>query len=272
MLSTIAIAALPILALLLTMGGLAKVTTAGSEAEPGALGRLGPAALAPDRLPKTALILCAIAEFGLAGGLVFIDHPVPRWMTVAFFAVSTYVLLDLRRRRPDVGCGCFGDVSATPVGLRSIARTVVLTAMAVAVALENVDGPSAVAGVSWMVAIWTGGSLALLLLLSPEIEEAVSRIRYRAPCEQRPLPSERALARLRSSSAWRAHAGMIEADEPDDMWRELCWRFFAFPGRGGAQVVFAVYLSGRRPPVRTAIVSADGRPIMSLPESIPISA
>lgn len=270
--STIAMAALPILVLMLTMGGVAKVATAGSETEPGGLGTLGPAVLAPERFRKTALIACALGEFGLAAGLLFADHPAPRWMTAAFFAISTYVLWDLRRRRPDVGCGCFGDVSATPVGLRSIARTLVLTAMAVGVVLEDVGAAIALAGLSWAVAIWIGGGLCLLMVLSPEIEEAVSRLRYRAPCEQRPVPADRALSRLRSSGAWRTHAGILETDEPDDMWRELCWRFFVFPGQGGTQVVFAIYLSGRRPPIRTAIVSADGRPVGTLPESIPVSA
>jgi hypothetical protein len=127
-------------------------------------------------------------------------------------------------------------------------------------------------GVSWPVTIWIGCALALLLLLSPEIEEGVSRLRYRAPCEQRPAPADRALSRLRASAAWRAHVKLLESDQPDDMWRELCWRFFVFPGQGGTQVVFAVYLSGRRPPVRAAVVNADGRPVGPLPTSIPVSA
>jgi hypothetical protein len=270
-LSTFAMVAVPVLALMLIMGGVAKIASAGSEAEPGGLSRLGPAVLAPERFRKPVMLLFALIELGLAAALLFSGHPVPRWATVAFFAVATYVLWDLRRRRPDAGCGCFGDVSSTPVGLRPIARTVVLTAMAVLVAVQS-SGTMPRPGATWMLVISISSVLALLLLLSPEIEEVVARLRYRAPCELRPIPADRALSRLRASTAWRSHAGILEADQPDDMWRELCWRVFVFPGQEGTQVVFAVYLSGRRPPVRAAVVNADGRPVGSLPASIPVSA
>lgn len=278
--STIAVAVLPILVVMLALGGGAKLATAGSDTEPGALGRLGPAVLVPDRFRKSAMIACAAGEFALIVMLLFSDHPAARWLPVAFFSVSTYVLWDLHRRRPDVGCGCFGEVSAAPVGLRSIGRVVLLTAMAVVVALDGVTGFDALSsalstplsGRSWETAAWLGGGVALLLLLSPEIEETVARLRYRAPCEQRPLPAGRALSRLRASTAWRSHASMLESDEPADMWRELCWRFFVFPAHNGTDVVFAVYLSGRRPAVRVAIVNPDGRPLTTLRESMPVSA
>ncbi|WP_061296382.1 MauE/DoxX family redox-associated membrane protein [Herbidospora cretacea] len=261
----VAAAAQPILLVMLVLGGVAKLVTAGREAEPGALGRLGPAVLAPVSWRKNALIGCAIGEFGLAVGLLLVDHPAPRWMTVAFFTVATYVLWDLRRRRPDAGCGCFGDVSATPVGLRSISRTVVLTAMAVIVAL---DGAAGWPVVTWPVMAWLGGFVAVLLALSPEIEETYARLKYRAPCELRPFPPERAAARLRASTAWRNHAHLLGSEMPSDSWRELCWRFFVFEALNGAEVVFAVYLSGRRPPVRVAVVGGH-TPIQ---ESIPVSA
>ncbi|WP_182881915.1 MULTISPECIES: MauE/DoxX family redox-associated membrane protein [unclassified Microbispora] len=284
MLTIIATAALPVLALTLTLGGVAKLATAGREASPGALTRLGPVALAPERFARPAMIACALTEFALAGGSLVLDHPVTRWSPVVFFAIATYVLWDLRRRRPDVGCGCFGEVSAAPVGLRSIGRAAALTAMAVLVAAGNVPGLPGVMARPVLprgTAAWIAGGLVLLLLvLSPEIDEVAARVRHRAPCEQRALPSGRALSRLRGSAAWRAHAGSLVTDEPSDMWRELCWRFFVFPARDGAEVVFAVYLSGRRPAVRVAVVGADGRVAAaagdrtdaSLRESTPVSA
>ncbi|GAA0410574.1 hypothetical protein GCM10009530_73860 [Microbispora corallina] len=271
MLSTIAAAALPVLVVMLLLGGVAKIVTAGGDGTPGALGRLGPAVLAPERFVKPAMLICACGELGLAAGLIAVDHPAARWLPVAFFAVATYVLQDLRRRRPDVGCGCFGEVSAAPVGVRSILRAAVLTAAAVAVAVEGTTGAEVVAGISWAFAASLGGIVVLLLALSPELEESLARLRYRAPCELRPLPPERALSRLRASSAWRTHAVLLESHEPADMWRELCWRFFVFPARNGAEVVFAVYLSGRRPAVRAALVTPDGPPA-SLQESMPVSA
>ncbi|WP_067185505.1 MauE/DoxX family redox-associated membrane protein [Microtetraspora niveoalba] len=273
MLVNAAVAALPVLTLLLIMGGVAKLFTAGDDGGgQDALSRLGPAVLVPERFRRTAMLVCAIGEFALVAGQLAADLAVARWLTVVFFAISTYVLWDLRRRRPDVGCGCFGEVSSTPVGLRSVTRTAVLTGMAVAVAVSDIGAADALAGVSWTAAAWAAGYLALLLSLSPEVEEIFSRLRHRAPCEERPMPADRALTRLRSSTAWRAHAAGLESDEPYDSWRELCWRFFVFPGQGGADVVFAVYLSGRRPAVRVAVVGQDGNPIEPLQESIAVSA
>ncbi|WP_432928305.1 MauE/DoxX family redox-associated membrane protein [Microbispora sp. CA-135349] len=276
MLSTIAAAALPILVVTLALGGVAKLATAGREASPGALARLGPAVLMPERFARPATYACSLAELALAAGLLVVNHPAGRWLPAAFFAVATYVLWDLRRRRPDVGCGCFGDVSDTPVGLRSIGRAAALTAMAVLVGVEGVTG---LPRVTVETAPWIGAGVALLLVCSPEIDEIVSRLRHRAPCEQRPTPPGRALSRLRASAAWRAHAGSLLTDEPADMWRELCWRFFVFPAQGDAEVVFAVHLDGRRPDVRAVVVGADGHvtaagdhSAASLRESTPVSA
>ncbi|WP_433220725.1 MauE/DoxX family redox-associated membrane protein [Microtetraspora malaysiensis] len=273
MLVTAAVGALPILTLLLIMGGVAKLFTAGDDGGgQGTISRLGPAVLVPERFRKAAMLACAVGEFALVAGQLAADLAVARLLTVALFAISTYVLWDLRRRRPDVGCGCFGEVSSAPVGLRSLARTAVLTAMAAAVAVADVGVADLIAGVSWTAAAWAAGYLALLLALSPEVEEIVSRLRHRAPCEERPAPPGRALSRLRSSAAWRTHVAALESVEPYDSWRELCWRFFVFPGQGGAEVVFAVYLSGRRPTIRVAVVGQDGNPVEPLAESIAVSA
>ena len=102
--------------------------------------------------------------------------------------MSTYVLWELRRRRPDVGCGCFGEVSAAPVGLRSLGRTIVLTAMSAGMLqTPEASGWSMLTGITWTHAPAAIGGLLVLLALSPEIEEAAARLRYRAPCEQRLL-------------------------------------------------------------------------------------
>ncbi|MFC7383949.1 MauE/DoxX family redox-associated membrane protein [Sphaerisporangium rhizosphaerae] len=258
---TIAAAALALLALLLVLGGGAKLATAGSDADPGGLSRLGPGVLVPERWRGQFMIFCAAVEILLAAGLIFTRHPLPRWGTVTFFSVSTYVLWELRRRRPDVGCGCFGEASSSPVGLRSIGRAAVLAAMAVLVALVPVSGADLLMRASWNLTSALGAGLALLVALSPEWGEAIARIRHRAPCEQRAVPAARAVARLRASAEWRSYAPLLVTDEPSDSWRELCWRFFVYPGRTAvgarAEVVFAVYLSGRRPPVRVAVVGAE---------------
>ncbi|GGK92179.1 hypothetical protein Sme01_54620 [Sphaerisporangium melleum] len=255
-----ATAALALLVLLLVLGGAAKMATAGSDAEPGGLARLGPGALMPERWRKPFLMFCAGGECVLAAGLLFTRHPLPRWGTVAFFSVATYVLWELRRRRPDVGCGCFGEASGTPVGLRSIGRATALAGMAVLVTLVPVSGADLAARASLELAVAFGAGLALLVVLSPEVSETIARVRYRAPCEQRAVPVARTVSRLRASAEWRSHLPMLESDQPVDTWRELCWRFFVYriKATAGAEVVFAVYLSGRRPPVRVAVVGADG--------------
>ncbi|MCF6469253.1 hypothetical protein FAF44_12735 [Nonomuraea sp. MG754425] len=258
---------LPLLIVMLALGTVAKVITVGSGGEPGSLSRLGPAVLMPGRLQAPALLVCAAGELVLATGLSLTTHPLFRWGTVAFFALSTYVLTELRRRRPDAGCGCFGEVSSAPVGLRSVGRTVALTGMAALSVWSPAPGWEAVLAPSWL----TAAGLALLVALSPEVEELIDRVRYRAPCEQRRGPAESVtLARLRSSGTWRAHAGELASTEPYDSWRELCWRFFAFRNHDADDVVFAVYLSGRRPAVRMAVVSAADSG--SLPEYTPVSA
>ncbi|WP_328808144.1 MauE/DoxX family redox-associated membrane protein [Nonomuraea antri] len=258
---------LPVLIVLLLFGTAAKVVTARTGGEPGALSRLGPAVLVPGRMQTPALLVCAFGELVLACGLLFTTAPIFRWGTVCFFALSTYVLLELRRRRPDAGCGCFGEVSSAPVGLRSLGRTVTLTGMALMSVWSPVPGWTAITHPSWYAL--TG--VALLALLSPEIEELVDRIRYRAPCEQRRGPTEGVtLARLRSSGTWRAHESELISAEPYDSWRELCWRFFVFQNRDQHDVVFAIYLSGRRPAVRMAVVSGEDSD--SLPEYTPVSA
>ncbi|NBE95108.1 hypothetical protein FE391_18585 [Nonomuraea sp. KC401] len=258
---------LPLLVVLLVLGTMAKVVTVRLKSEPGELARLGPAVLVPGRLRAPALLVCAAVELVLAAGLLATSHTIFRWATVAFFAMSTYVLLELRRRRPDAGCGCFGEVSSAPVGWRSIGRTAALTGMAGMSVLAPAPGWVAVLNPSWL----TVAGAALVLVLSPEIDELIARARFRTPCEQQRGPSESAsLARLRSSGAWRDHRAGLTSPEPYDSWRELCWRFFAFQNHDNDDVVFAVQLSGRRPAVRTAVVGSEGSE--SLTKYTPVSA
>lgn len=279
MLTTIAAAQLPVVFLLLAAGTVAKIWTVARETEPGMLSRLGPAVLVPESWRTPAMLGCALGELFLASGLLLTGHPFFRWGIAGFFAVSTYVLWELRRRRPDAGCGCFGEVSALPVGRRSLGRTMVLTAMALGLVwTPEVPGWVAMADLTWTHAPAMLAGLLMLAALSPEIEETVARLRYRAPCEQRRLDPATALGRLRSSMVWRSHEGVLSSKEPVDSWRELCWRFFVYPGSSHAgdpvEVVFAVYLSGRHPAVRVAMVDSDGRPVTqgALVESLPISA
>ena len=61
----------------------------------------------------------------------------------------------------------------------------------------------------------------------------------------------------------------VSAGSPSDVWREGCWRFVVYPGcaRGRAvDIVFAVYLQTRRPPVRVAVLDADTDEVLGRPE------
>lgn len=247
---------LPLLVVLLVLGAVSKLAATRVGRRPDASTRFGPAILVPARLRTTALTACALGELTLAAGLLLTTWPLFRWMTVAFFALSAYVLVELRHKRPGSGCGCFGEVSSAPIGLRSIGRTITLTCMALMSAWSETPGWTSFREPSWALA----AGVLLLAALSPEVEEAFHHFRYRAPCEQRPSSETLALARLKASAPWREHATNLLSHEPTDSWRELCWRFFTFDNQGDQQVVFAVYLSGLRPAVRVAVVNRESIP------------
>jgi hypothetical protein len=236
---------------------------------------LGPTELFPLRLRRPlAMMMCAF-ELSLGLALVVTVLPVSTRMGVplfapraatgariaaaAFFVVAASALIELRDHRPAVGCGCFGDLSTRPVGLRSIARSFVLTGAA----LLSIGSPALYLPPRGLGAVLFLGLLcaegAAIAAMSPEVGEALVRLGYSEPCELRIVPAERTLAALRRSRQWRKHAGAITADHPADIWRELCWRYVAFPYRhagGGAdtEVVFAVQVKRRRPMVQAAIV------------------
>ena len=234
---------------------------------------LGPTELFPARLRRpAALVLCAI-ELALGAGLLMTaGSPDPviradatgvRLATAVLFLVAMCALVELRGRRPDVGCGCFGNLSTKPVGARSIARAGLLAGAALAtVGIGPVHlpapGPQAVRDLGFLVA-----EFLLIAALSPEVGEALVRLGYAEPCELRQLPPERALAALRRSSHWRRHAAVITSSEPADMWRELCWWYAAYPacpGGRAADIVFAVQVKKHRPGVQSAIVDREPEP------------
>jgi hypothetical protein len=234
---------------------------------------LGPTQLFPLRLRRPlAMIMCAF-EMGLGLALLVTVLPVgtragtalfaPRAATgaritaAAFFLVAAAALVELRGRRPDLGCGCFGDFSTQPAGTRSLARALLLTAAA----LISIQAPALYLPPRGHGALLFLGivcaELALIAAVSPEISETLVRLGYTDPCELRQLPADRTLAALRRSRPWRKHARAITTELPIDMWRELCWRYVVFPCRQdgqNAEVVFAVQLKRRRPAVQAAVL------------------
>lgn len=226
---------------------------------------LGPAGLFPWRLRRPIMLVMCVVEFGLGlallatAGRFGMGLPAAgvRSATALFFLIATGTLYEVRQRRPDVGCGCFGDLSDTPIGLRTIARAGLLCLSAVAATgAPPLRMPSSSREAAFMVCV-LGLELVLIAALSPEIAEIGVRLGYSEPCELRRLPVSRTLAALRVSSQWRRYAGQVVGDAPVDVWREACWRFVVFRGLDGnrpVDIVFAVYLQARRPPVRVAVL------------------
>ena len=228
---------------------------------------LGPTALFPMRMRgPLAMVFCAI-ECGLGIGLILtagrMGSGAPanciRLGAGLTFLVATSALLELRSVRPDVGCGCFGDFSTAPVSGRTLTRAAFLSAAALStIGLAPINLPSPGWDTARLLIIMMI-ELSVLAILSPELGEALVKLGYSEPCELRSLPAERTLAALRRSKQWRRHLGLITAEMPTDVWRELCWRYAVFPARLGerdAEVVFAIFLQHRRPAIHAAMVDA----------------
>ena len=228
---------------------------------------IGPTALFPLRLQRPmAMAMCA-TEMALGLALVVtagrfgagLPATIVRGLTAVLFVTALGGLVELKQRRPDVGCGCFGDLSTAPVKLRTLVRSGLLAvAAAVTVGAPPLHLPRPGGPLALRLGL-LAAELVLIAALSPEIGEALVRLGYSEPCELRVLPAGRTLAALRGSRAWRRQAGFLTSGQPLDVWRELCWRYLVYPGRYGGrdvEVVFAVYLRTRRPPVRVAVVDA----------------
>jgi hypothetical protein len=241
----------------------------------------GPTGLFPVYLRRPATVVMYLAELGLGLGLIAtagrLGHAGPglpatlvRTGTALFFLIAVGALNELRQRRPDSGCGCFGELSETPIGLRTIARSGLLCASAIAtLGVPPLRMPSSSAEAElWLAAL--AFELALIAFLSPELGEILVRLGYSEPCELRRLPVGRTLSALHGSSQWRKYAGQIITATPVDVWREGCWRFVVYPGvtrDRHVDIVFAVYLQTRRPAIRAAILDADTDEILGLIET-----
>lgn len=245
---------------------------------------LGPAALFPVPFRRPAGAIVCAAELVLGVGLVAtstggsaavrLEAEAVRIGVALFFFVAMCALVELRARRPEAGCGCFGDLSGKPAGIRPTIRAGVLCGAAVATFGDGPlrlppPGASTAAALGILVA-----ELAAIAALSPEVGETLVRLGYSEPCESRSIPAERTLAALRRSSPWRRHSHLISAQAPADMWRELCWRYVVFPAeRDGraAEVVFAVQMRQRRPAVEYAVLELTGaRDGSALPRAGPL--
>jgi hypothetical protein len=258
-------AQIPLLAALLLAGFAAKARRALGGRQAGAAAE--PAALFPLVLRRPAAIGLCAAELAVGGALVVTADGsgagtpalVARVAAVVLFGMAVVALYELRLHRPGAGCGCFGDLSDTPVSWRVIARAGLLTGAA----LASIGAPPlAMPGSAPQACLLLGAltaEVAALAVLSPEVGRALLRLGHVDPCELREVPVARTLSVLRGSAPWRRYRGAV-GEVPADVWREGCWRFLVFPGvlQGRrVEVVFAVSLAGRRAPVRVGLLDAE---------------
>jgi hypothetical protein len=228
----------------------------------------GPGVLFPVRLRRPAAIGLCASELALGAGLLLTAGRggaggpalTVRLATALLFCTAVGALVVLRERRPDAGCGCFGELSRTPVSWRVITRAALLGVAAVgAVGARPLHWPASAAH-GWLFLGVAAAEVALLIALSPETGQLLLRLGHRDPCELRDVPVPRTLAALQASAAWRHYRPYLTGPRPADVWREGCWRFAAYPGLVAGRrvdVVFAVSLAGQPATVRVGLVESD---------------
>jgi hypothetical protein len=243
----------------------------------------GPSAIFPLRLRRPAAIGLCAAEFALGAGLLATAGPAGaggpalavRAATALLLGTAAAALHELRARRPDAGCGCFGELSRTPVDWRVITRAVLLGAAA----LSSLGAPPlrlpGSGGEAGLVIAAVMAELALFVAVSPEVGQAMVRLSHSEPCELREVPVGRTLAALHASPSWLRYQRFLTAAAPADVWREGCWRFVVFPGilaQRPMEVVFAVHLAGRRPLVKVGLLDAGHDRAAAVPRQPPAAA
>jgi len=182
-----------------------------------------------------------------------------RSVTTLLFGTGVGALSELRSRRPEAGCGCFGELSHTPVSWRVLVRAGLLAVIALGTVTAGPIRGLAPRDEVWVLVGIVVAEVAVLAALSPEIGEVMVRLGYSEPCELRRIPVGRTLTALRGSAQYRRYRRYLTDIEPTDVWREGCWRYAVFPGIADSRVVdivFAVYMHARRPAVRAAVVDA----------------
>jgi hypothetical protein len=263
----------PLLAVLLIGASVAKVEAAKARHAIGSRKGTGPTAIFPLHLRGPAAIAFCAIELVLGTALLVTAGHVgagfpataARAGTGLLFGTAAAALHELRARRPEAGCGCFGEFSRTPVSWRVITRAALLCLAALSsIGIPPIRMPDSAAQ-AWLTLAAVAAELTILAALSPEIGELMLRLSHADPCELRAVPVGRTLSALRASSPWRRYQEFLVAAAPVDIWREGCWRFVVFPGVMASRpvdVVFAVHLAGRNSPIRVGVLDT-GTPLVT---------
>lgn len=206
-----------------------------------------------------------LTEGVLGLALLVSSHVSVRLATTAAFATATWAVCELRVRRPDAGCGCFGGLSSKRVGRRSVARAMLFTAAAVVALGAPHAGLDVVRQGPLHVGLVLAVELALFAALSPELSVLLERrgllgSRHPVPCERRRSTLAETYETLYDSKAWLAYEDTVMRPAPLDVWREGCWRFVVFSARVNERemdLVFAVSTAERDRAVRAAVVEPE---------------
>lgn len=192
---------LPIVALVLLLGAIAKLTDPAVR---------GLANLLPPRLHRPSTLVHGGIEAVLAVALlVLVGYPgdIARAWAALLFAGGVAALFGLRRRDPEMGCGCFGGLSTAPIGWRTITRAALFAGAAAAALGLETSG----LGVLGDFTTWHGAAVAievvLLAALSPELKEFALSLYHRDSCDVREVPLRRTLSRLWTSDVWHLNTG-----------------------------------------------------------------
>ena len=143
-------------------------------------------------------------------------------------------------------------------------RTITRAALLGAAALASIGAPPlhmpGSSGLAAEMLAVTLVELALLAALSPEIGQMMVRLGHAEPCEVRRVPVARTLATLSRQRSLAALPPHLISTRRRTYGAKGCWRFAAYPGvlaSRRVEVVFAVYLTGRRAPVRAGVLDVD---------------
>ena len=168
----------------------------------------GPTAMVPLRLRRPATFALCATEFALGAALLLTagragaGNPASaaRAATALLLGTAAAALHELRARRPDAGCGCFGELSRTPVSWRVIARATLLCGAALSsIGIPPLRMPDS-ATQAWLTLAAVAAELVVLVALSPEIGQAMLRLSHADPCELREVPVWRTLSALHTSA------------------------------------------------------------------------
>ena len=187
------------------------------------------------------------------------------------FSLSAFLLYlaAVRILRPGVSCGCLGSRSTEPVGPWTLLRTGWLAVAALVGSLQ---------GSPWQASDLNGGMASVLLaelLLTFALLTGPGLWRHvhggRDTCFPLRATTGHALRALRRSDLWPRLAPILSSTDPDDSWRDGCFRYLSFAAlldqasAPRATVVVAVHVRTGRPIDRYSVVAADRDELLAEP-------